>query len=146
MTAANVPLVIQEALERTGARPQVVTDNGSQFTAADFKALVRRFALAHIRIRTYHPESNGVIERYHCSTREALAAGELRNLGQARALIGAWVTHDNEHRLHAALGSLHPAEDYRGNPTARQADRQRKLALGRADRRQRNQERRQVAA
>ena len=146
MTASDVQLVIQEALERTGARPQVVTDNGSQFTAADFKALVRRFTLAHIRIRTYHPESNGVIERYHRSTREALAEGELRNLGQARALIGAWVAHYNEHRLHAALGYLPPAEYYRGNPTVRQADRQQKLAFGRAERRRRNREGRQTAA
>ena len=88
MTAGDVQLVIQEALERTGARPQVVTDNGSQFTAAEFKALVRRFAFAHIRIRTYHPESNGVIERFHRSTREALGEAELRNLGQAREWIG----------------------------------------------------------
>lgn len=146
MTAKDVELVIQAALERTGARPQVVTDNGSQFTAADFKALVRRFTLAHIRIRTYHPESNGVIERYHRSTREALAADELHNLGQARELIGKWVAHYNEHRLHAALGYLPPAEYYRGNPQARQAARQRKLALGRMQRRQRNRERRPIAA
>ena len=146
MTAADVQLVIQEALERTGATPQVVTDNGSQFTAAEFKGLVRRFAFTHIRIRTYHPESNGVIERYHRSTREALAAADLRNWGQARALIGAWVEHYHEKRLHAALGYLPPAEYDRGNPVARQEERQLKLARGRAERRRRNQERRQKAA
>lgn len=65
--------MIQQALETTGATPQLVTDNGSQFTSAEFKDLVRRFSVDHTRIRTYHPESNGTVERYHRSTREALA-------------------------------------------------------------------------
>ncbi|MEE8446303.1 MAG: DDE-type integrase/transposase/recombinase, partial [Gemmatimonadota bacterium] len=33
MRAADVRLVVQQALERTGANPQIVSDNGSQFTA-----------------------------------------------------------------------------------------------------------------
>lgn len=127
MRAADVELVVQEALERTGARPQVVTDSGSQFTSAEFKSLVRRFALAHIRIRPYHPESNGVIERFHRSTREALDGQTLRTLGQARALLGEWVRYYNEERLHAALGYLPPAEYYAGDPAARQAGRRAKL-------------------
>lgn len=36
MTATDVSLVIQEAVERTGATPWLVTDSGSQFTAAEF--------------------------------------------------------------------------------------------------------------
>jgi transposase InsO family protein len=138
MTAADVRLVVQEAVERTGASPQVVTDNGSQFTAAEFKDLVRRFALRHIRIRTYHPESNGVVERFHRSTREALRPSTLTNLGQARALIGGWVRRYNEERLHASLGYLPPAEYYRGHPAARQAERQHKLAVARRARRHAN--------
>lgn len=138
MAASEVRLVVQEAIERTGASPQVVTDNGSQFTALEFRDLVRRFALQHIRIRTYHPESNGVVERFHRSTREALSASPLTNLGQVRELIGAWVRHYNEERLHAALGYLPPAEYYRGDPVARQAARQAKLERGRQARRQAN--------
>ena len=61
-----------------------MTDNGSQFTSADFKELVRDFGLEHIRIRTYHPESNGQLERFRRSTREALAEQELGNLRRAR--------------------------------------------------------------
>jgi len=72
MMASEVRLVIQQALEQTGATPRLVTHNGSPFTAAEFKDIVRRFALEHIRIRTYHPESNGLVERFHRSTRETL--------------------------------------------------------------------------
>jgi transposase InsO family protein len=60
---------------------------------AGVKELVRRFALEHIRIRTYHPESNGLVERFHRSTREALSEDVLENLGQARQIIAQCVEH-----------------------------------------------------
>jgi transposase InsO family protein len=146
MTAADVRVVLQDALTKTGAHPEVVSDNGSQFTARDFKELVRDFALEHIRIRTYHPESNGRLERFHRSTREALASAELKNLSTARGIIGRWVTHYNERRLHAALQYLPPAEYYAGDPAARLAERERKLAAARTRRRALNQQRLQAAA
>ena len=146
MTASDVRLVIQTALEQTGVQPQLVTDNGSQFTSAEFKDLVRRFAFEHLRIRTYHPESNGVIERFHRSTREELSETTLTNLSHARTIIAAWIAHYNEHRLHAGIGYLPPAEYYRGDPAARQAERQDKLARAREARRQHNQTRLATAA
>jgi putative transposase len=102
MTASAVRVVIHDALKKTGARPEVVTDNGSQFTARDFKELVRDFELEHIRIRTYHPESNGKLERFHRSTRDALDEQELKNLGRAREIIGRWVEFYNRERLQRA--------------------------------------------
>lgn len=145
MRAEDVQLVIHQALEQTGATPDIVTDNGSQFTAKEFKDLVRRFVFKHIRIRWYHPESNGLVERFHRSTREALGDEALRNLAQARVLIGEWVREYNEQRLHAGLGYLTPAEYYRGNPAARLAERQVKLEAGRRKRRETNQVRLKAA-
>lgn len=146
MTASDVRLVLQQALEATGAHPKLVTDNGSQFTAAEFKDLVRRFSVEHIRIRTYHPESNGLVERFHRSTREALADDELLTLSRAREMIGAWVEAYNERRLHAGLGYLTPADFYRGDPAARRTERTEKLERARTERRRLNQERLQAAA
>jgi transposase InsO family protein len=146
MAAADVRYVIQHALEVTGAHPKLVTDNGPQFTAAEFKDLVRRFEFEHIRIRTYHPESNGVVERFHRSTREALGDEALRTVERARRLVGEWVAHYNETRLHAGLGYLPPAEYYRGDPAARRRERAAKLARGQAERRRRNRERVGAAA
>jgi putative transposase len=133
-------------LEKTGVTPQLVTDNGSQFTSAEFKDLVRRFAFEHLRIRTYHPESNGVIERFHRSTRDELSETTLTNLGHARTIIAAWIAHYNDHRLHAGIGYLPPAEYSRGDPAARQAVRPEKLARARVARRERNLERLATAA
>lgn len=146
MRAGDVRLVIQRALEMTGARPKLVTDNGSQFTAAEFKDLVRRFSVEHIRIRTYHPESNGLVERFHRSTREALEESEFHTLVRARELIWAWVEEYNERRLHAGLGYLTPADFYRGDPVARRTDRREKLEQARIRRRRSNQARLQAAA
>ena len=146
MRAADIRLVLQEAMERTGARPEIITDNGSQFTSKDFRALVRQFELQHIRIRTYHPESNGRIERFHRSTREALSEEELGNLTRARAIIGRWVTYYNENRLHAGLSYLPPAEFYAGNPERRLAERACKLAEGRSKRAEINRKRLHAAA
>jgi transposase InsO family protein len=146
MRAADVRLVIQEALERTGAKPQIVSDNGSQFTAGEFKQLVRLFELEHIRIRTYHPESNGVLERFHRSTREEIGDEELGTLGRGRELIGHWVEHYNEERLHAGIDYLPPAEYYRGDPPARLDERKQKLQRARSRREVINRERLQQAA
>jgi transposase InsO family protein len=147
MRAADVRLVIQHALEANGLKDvEIVSDNGSQFTSADFKALVRQFELQHIRIRTYHPESNGTLERFHRSTREALADDDLRNLARARELIGRWIEHYNENRLHASLQYLPPCEFYRGNPTERIAERRAKLEQGRRHREIINRQRLEKAA
>jgi putative transposase len=119
---------------------------GSQFTAKEFKDLVRRFTFQHIRIRWYHPESNGLVERFHRSTREALGDGAMRNLAQARVLIEEWVRHYNAERLHAGLGYLPPAEYYTGDPAMRFAERQVKLEAGRRKRRETNHARLDEAA
>ena len=145
MAASDVRVVMQEALERTGATPDLVTDNGSQFTAADFQELVRRFAFRHLRIWMYHRESNGAVERFHRTTREALAETVIRNLGQARALLAEWVRSDNEERRHAALGYLPPSEYSRGHPAARVTARSETLERVREHRQTMNQQRQQAA-
>ena len=135
MRSSDVRLVVQQALEAWNVRDvEIITDNGSQFTSADFKALIRQFQLQHIRIRTYHPESNGTIERFHRSTREALADEDLRNLSRARELIGRWVAQYNESRLHAGLQYLTPADYFRGEPAKRLNVRREKLERGRRER------------
>jgi putative transposase len=147
MRAADVRLVIQHALEANDlSKVEVVMANGGQFTAADFKALVRQFELQHIRIRTYHPESNGTIERFHRSTRDALAGSELRNLSQARELIGTWVKHYNQERLHASLQYLPPAEYYTVRPDVRVAERKAKLEAAQQRRMEANRARLDQAA
>lgn len=146
MRAAEVRVVIQDAVKKTDASPEIVTDNGSQFTSKDFRGLVRDFDLEHIRIRTYHPESNGKVERFHRSTREVLEEKDLPNLGKAREIIGRWIEFYNRNRLHAGLNYLSPAEYWAGNPEARLEERREKLERARQRRETINRQRLQKAA
>lgn len=108
--------------------------------------MVRDFDLEHIRIRTYHPESNGRVERFHRSTREALGEKDLPNLGKAREIIGRWVEFYNGGRLHAGLNYLSPAEYWAGDPQARLEERREKLERARKRRETINRQRLQKAA
>ena len=130
LAAAEVVNVVHQALEeRKGTRPRIVRDNGSQFTAKEWRQLIAQFELVDIATRVRHPESNGRIERYHRSVREeGLADAELNDLYQARETIAVWVEYYNNQRLHAGLQYLRPVDYYRHDPDELMRERQRKLA------------------
>jgi transposase InsO family protein len=128
MTADDVTLAAQAALEKYPcATPEIVSDHGVQYTSAEFKKLIRRFKLKHILCRIAHPQSNGQIERYHRSTREKLETKDINNFSRAREVIGQWVDEYNEHRLHAGLGFLRPADYFRRDPDKLRAIRRQKI-------------------
>jgi len=47
-----------------GVRPRIITENGSQFVAKDFKAFDRHFRTTHVLTSPHDPQSNGKIERF----------------------------------------------------------------------------------
>ena len=57
---------------RFGAPRLITTDQGSQFEAQLFNTLTKLVGSKHCRITAYHPESNGIIERWHRSLKTAL--------------------------------------------------------------------------
>jgi putative transposase len=66
MTEAEVELVLQKAKEKyPGTTPRLISDNGPQFIARDFKQFVRLSGMDHVRTSPYYPQSNGKIERWH---------------------------------------------------------------------------------
>ena len=68
MTEADVETIIQRARERyPDARPRIISDNGPQFIAKDFKEFIRLCGMTHVRTSPYYPQSNGKIERWHRS-------------------------------------------------------------------------------
>ncbi|MFZ6186197.1 transposase, partial [Nannocystis pusilla] len=60
MTERDVECILQRARELfPQARPRVVTDNGPQFIARDFKEFIRVAGMTHVRISPGYPQSNG---------------------------------------------------------------------------------------
>ena len=128
-SAAAVRAVIQTALRKyPDKKPRLVTDNGVQFTAKEFRELVKEFSLKDIKIRIKHPESNGAIERFHRSLREeCLSDKELKDKYSAADIISAWVDYYNNERLHASLHYLRPVDYLNGKQEERFAERKEKV-------------------
>lgn len=138
MTEADVELIVQRALERyPGVTPRIISDNGPQFIARDFKDFIRLSGLSHVRTSPYYPQSNGKLKRYHRTIKSnCIRPGEFDTLEQARRQIGEYVTHYNQSRLHSAIGYITPADKLAGNAETILAQREAKLAEAREQRRQ----------
>lgn len=141
MTEQDVELVLQKARELVpDASPRVISDNGPQFIAKDFKEFVRLAGMTHVLIRPYYPQSNGKIERLNKTLKEeSIRLHQPSTLEEAKAVVKRFVEHYNGKRLHSAIGYVTPNDMLAGRREAIQAERDRKLEAARELRRQRRQ-------
>ena len=142
MTEADVEIILQRSLEKyPQAKPRIISDNGPQFIARDFKEFIRIAGLTHVRTSPYYPQSNGKIERWHKSLKtHCIRPGVPLNLQDARRLVTRFVEHYNTVRLHSAIGYITPADKLAGKEEAIFAARDQKLLYARENRRaKRNQ-------
>lgn len=147
MTEADVEIVLQRGRERfPEARPRIISDNGPQFIARDFKEFIRIAGMTHVRTSPYYPQSNGKMERWH----RTLKATTIRpkapsSLNEARRVVATFVEHYNTVRLHSALGYVTPADKLAGREQQIWEERDERLEAARARRQQRRREARQAA-
>ena len=136
MTEADVETILQRALEKfPSAKPRIISDNGPQFIAKDFKEFVRIAGLTHVKTSPYYPQSNGKIERWHKSLKaDCIRPGTPLDIDQARRLIAGFVEHYNTVRLHSAIGYITPHDKLLGKDMAIFATRDQKLASARLQR------------
>jgi transposase InsO family protein len=141
MTEQDVEVVLQRAREKVpDARPRLISDNGPQFIAKDFKEFIRLSGMTHVRTSPYYPQSNGKIERWHGTLkRDCLRPAVPLSLDDARQLVAGFVDHYNHVRLHSALGYVTPADKLAGREAEIFAERDRKLAAARERRAQARQ-------
>jgi transposase InsO family protein len=86
MTEADVEIILQRGLENIPAKPRIISDNGSQFVARDFKEFIRIAGLTHVPTSPYYPQSNGKIEHWHKSLKtHCIRPGVPLNLQDALA-------------------------------------------------------------
>src|SRR5262249_13737189 len=136
MTEADVETIVHRARERfPDARPRIISDNGPQFIARDFKEFIRICGMTHVRTSPYYPQSNGKIERWHKTLKgECIRVKTPLSLDDARRMVAEYVAHYNTVRLHSAIGYVTPADKLAGRAEQIWADRRRKLAAAQARR------------
>ena len=64
---------------RFGVPDSITTDRGSQFESRFFNKLLEILGITHNRTTAYHAQSNGLIERWHRSLKNALRSTEQHN-------------------------------------------------------------------
>ena len=138
-TEGSIEVILQKAKElHPAARPRIISDNGPQFIAGDFKDFIRLSGLSHVRITPYYPQSNGKIERVNRTLKsEAIRPGKIESLADARRVITTFVAHYNGVRLHSAVGYVTPNDILAGRKAAIHAARGQRIEVARQLRAQR---------
>jgi len=138
MEESDVEIIIQRAREAyPGVTPRIISDNGPQFIAKDFKEFIRIAGMTHVKTSPYYPQSNGKIERWHKTLKgDCIRVKVPLSLDDARRIVTDYVIHYNTVRLHSAIGYITPHDKLAGRDKEILAERDRKLAEARERRKQ----------
>ena len=137
MTEADVETILQRAHEAfPEARPRIISDNGPQFVARDFKAFIRMQGMTHVRTSPFYPQSNGKIESWHKTVkRECIRPRTPLDLADARRVVGRYVNEYNNVRLHSGINYVTPSDRLEGREAIIWQQRRTKLHQARDQRR-----------
>ena len=98
-TAAKTIEALRQLFAAYGLPEQVVSDNGLQFTAEEFKDFMKVNGIKHIRSTPYHPSTNGLVERFVQMFKRAMRAGESEGKPMHHRLVNFLLTYRSS--LHA---------------------------------------------
>lgn len=74
VTTQTVTDILSTLFARWGMPRAITTDNGPQFTSADFSQFLRDRGIKHIRTAFYNPQANGGVERFNQSLKNGIRA------------------------------------------------------------------------
>jgi len=133
MKETDVEIILQRALEKfPDAKPRIISDNGPQFIAKDFREFIRISGMTHVKTSPYYPQSNGKLERYHRTFKgTCIRVNTPLSLADARRLAAGFVDHYNNRRLHSSIGYITPKDKLAGLAETILARRESKLAAAR---------------
>lgn len=137
-TEQDIEIVLERAREQfPGVRPRIISDNGPQFVAREFKQYIRICGMTHVRTSPFYPQSNGKLERYHRTIKaDCIRPGTPLTLEDARRIVTRFVDEYNERRLHSSLGYVTPRDKLLGRETEIFAERDHKLEAARERRKE----------
>lgn len=75
-TATKTVEVLRHLFASYGFPDKLVSDNGPQFVSEEFRHFMQGNGIRHIRCAPYHPASNGLVERFVRTFKEAMKAGK----------------------------------------------------------------------
>jgi transposase InsO family protein len=113
MSEADAEIVLQRGRESfPQARPRIISDNGSQFIARDFKEFIRLWQTSHVFTSPHYPQSNPESFRgFHRTLKEqAIRPKTPLCLEDAKRVVGDFIRHYNTARLHSSIGYLTPLD------------------------------------
>jgi putative transposase len=136
MKESEVEVILQQAREKfPEARPRIISDNGPQFIAKDFKEFIRITGMTHVKTSPYYPQSNGKLERLNQSIKsECIRPAALLSWEDGLRHVSQYVQHYNEVRLHSAIGYVTPNDMLQGRQAEIHAERDRRLEEARRKR------------
>ena len=74
-TAADcAAALLQGWIQRFGVPSIITSDRGPQFTSSLWSSLCSLLSISHTQTTAYHPQSNGLVERFHRRLKDALRA------------------------------------------------------------------------
>jgi cleavage and polyadenylation specificity factor subunit 1 len=74
-TAADcAAALLQGWIQRFGVPDIITSDTGPQFTSSLWASLCSLLSISHTQTTAYHPQSNGLVERFHRRLKDALRA------------------------------------------------------------------------
>jgi len=147
MKEGEVETIIQRAREKyPGEKPRIISDNGPQFLAKEFKEFIRICGMTHVKTSPYYPQSNGKIERFFRTIKgDCIRVQTPLSLEDAQRIVADYVAYYNEVRLHSAIGYITPKAKLEGKEKTIFAERDRKLAEARERRKVQRQAAREGA-
>ena len=148
MTEKDVEIILQRGREKfPQATPRIISDNGPQFIAKDFKEFIRIAGMTHVRTSPYYPQSNGKLERWHGTIKtECIRPKVPLSLEEARAQITSYIVHYNDNRLHSSLGYIAPKDKLESREKIIFKDRDSKLETAREARKQKRRQEKHLPA
>jgi transposase InsO family protein len=133
MKESDIEIILQRAREKyPDATPRIISDNGPQFIAKDFKEFIRISGMTHVKTSPYYPQSNGKLERYHRTIKgTCIRVNTPLSVDDAIRLVTNFVDHYNTRRLHSAIGYITPKDKLEGRAEVILAQRESKLEAAR---------------
>lgn len=147
MKEEEIEQIIQRARERfPGVTPRIISDDGPQFVAKDFKEFIRLCGMTHVKTSPYYPQSNGKIERFHRTIKgDCIRTETPLSLEDAQRIVTRYIEHYNTVRLHSVIGYVTPQGKLEGRDKEIVAEWDRKLDAARERRKQKRQAARQAS-